>query len=329
MQNKNKNRKSSLADFIRYHDDKMNGKERNAFERELQKDPFAKDASEGLSSIASHEASEDIADLQKQLKKRTAKRQRLFSYRIAASVAVLMVISSIFIIKERNRSTEKIASVIDQVKPVDIPESVPITEPAAKGQLSEQPVRISEKKRERSVDLQNNPESGKASISTENNRIAAYQKIDSIPEIELKQADENLRSEQIAAVSPAPTAGKRSELREVVVTGYGAIKDESGKEDIPAGYVPPQPADGKSGFDKYIRENMQRPDTTSSGQRVVVLNFIVHTDGSVDSIKIIRSPGKQFSDEAIRLLRSGPAWKPAQDNGKIIEDRVRVRIIFK
>ena len=83
-------------------------------------------------------------------------------------------------------------------------------------------------------------------------------------------------------------------------------------------------------FDKYIRENLQWPDTLYSGQKaIVVLGFPVPTDGSIDSIKIIRSPGKPFSDEAIRLLRSGPSWQPAVDNGQIIEDQVRLRIVFK
>ena len=65
---------------------------------------------------------------------------------------------------------------------------------------------------------------------------------------------------------------------------------------------------------------------TKGGSR---LSFSVHTDGSIDSIKIIRSPGKIFSDEAIRLLRSGPSWQPAEENGQIIEDQVRLRIVFK
>jgi len=77
MQEKNKNKKGSKTDFIRYHNDKMKSAERNAFEKELQKDPFAEEASEGFNLITPEEVSGDIADLQKQLKKRVGKRERI------------------------------------------------------------------------------------------------------------------------------------------------------------------------------------------------------------------------------------------------------------
>jgi TonB family protein len=62
---------------------------------------------------------------------------------------------------------------------------------------------------------------------------------------------------------------------------------------------------------------------------VVVLNFRVDTEGKIDSIRIIRSPNKNFSDEAIRLIKEGPGWKPAEENGKTINDEVRIRIVFR
>jgi TonB family protein len=87
---------------------------------------------------------------------------------------------------------------------------------------------------------------------------------------------------------------------------------------------------GRADFDKYIQDNLKRPDMATSGQRVVVvLNFIVDTNGKIDSLKVIRSPGKIFSDEAMRLIREGPVWKPAEQNGKAISDEVRIRIVFK
>jgi protein TonB len=62
---------------------------------------------------------------------------------------------------------------------------------------------------------------------------------------------------------------------------------------------------------------------------VVVVSFLVQTDGSIDSIRIVKSPGKSFSDEAIRILKSGPKWKPAEDNGRQVEDIVKLRLVFK
>ena len=73
MRDRNKNKKNALLILSGIIDDKMTGRERNAFERELQKDPFAEEASEGFASVTPEEVSEDIADLQKQLKRRVEK----------------------------------------------------------------------------------------------------------------------------------------------------------------------------------------------------------------------------------------------------------------
>jgi outer membrane biosynthesis protein TonB len=121
-----------------------------------------------------------------------------------------------------------------------------------------------------------------------------------------------------------------SALSEVVVTGYGVRRADSYSEDVSSDHTTPQPVDGKSKFDKYIRNNIHRPDSLTTGQRVVVvLSFLVHKDGSLDSIRIIRSPGRSYSDEAIRLLESGPAWIPAKDGGKPVDEEVRLRVVFK
>ena len=110
----------------------------------------------------------------------------------------------------------------------------------------------------------------------------------------------------------------------------GASKTVSGTETEATGFTPPKPVNGMADFQKYIENNIVRPDGATSGQRVVVvLGFQVDKTGKIDSIKVIRSPGKSFSDEAIRLLREGPAWRPAERDGKPTADDVRVRIVFK
>jgi hypothetical protein len=329
MGKKNKYKHGSLSGIIRYTDKRMNGEERNALEKELQKDHFSNEALEGLSTITSQEALKDVSNLQNQLKKRVVDRQQYIFYRIAASVAVLITISSIFIIVEINKP-KQLASDISRAEPAEIAESRPISPPAGRMEPSEQPVRSLEKKSVRARDKNNKSEAKEVLIRTENHPTAGYQHKDSISEVEVRPQEENLKPEQIAAVSQASAGAQKSELSKEAVSDYDAMKAVSKKKDIPSGYLPPQPVGGRSDFNKYIRENLQMPDTVYSGKNaIVVLVFSVHTDGSIDSIKIIRSPGRIFADEAIRLLRSGPSWQPAKDNGQIIEDQVRLSIVFK
>jgi len=62
---------------------------------------------------------------------------------------------------------------------------------------------------------------------------------------------------------------------------------------------------------------------------VVVMNFTVGYDGKPTQVMVLKSPGKAFSDEAIRLLVEGPDWRPAEMDGLKIDQATRIRIVFK
>jgi hypothetical protein len=130
-------------------------------------------------------------------------------------------------------------------------------------------------------------------------------------------------------------------LDEVVVVGYGiqkkseitgAISDKINVQDKYASdqYLSAEPVNGLPALNKYIENNLVKPDIFKKGQRVVVVvNFKVKTDGTLDSFRIIKTGGQLYSEEAIRLIKEGPGWKPATENGKAVEEEVRVRIVFK
>ena len=138
----------------------------------------------------------------------------------------------------------------------------------------------------------------------------------------------------ITADSQALVSLGKSEIIEadvIIVESERERKSASiANKDAPEEYIPPLPAAGKEAYNRYIRENLVRPDNSTAGQRVVVvLSFLVRSDGTPDSIRIVKSPDKLFSDEAIRVIKSGPKWKPAEDKGKLVEDRVTLNIIFQ
>ncbi len=340
-----------MSDFVHYQRDEMTGEERNSFEKKLQKDSFAEEAAEGFSLLSPEEISRDLIDLQKQIKSRTVKRQRFMVYRIAASVAVLMVISTLLIVINRNKTSKQLAinSVQSEKKQI-IKEQPPLKQIQAEAP-PEIPAGPSEKKSGKTVSRQLKMEKTKNVVPVDNKNIAEAQNKDSISEIRTEVFQQSFTDKDIAPAAGALARVKTPEskafevkrdsqvqvrpdssisaLSEVVVVGYGTKRAESEKEDLSTGYAPPSPVNGKSNFDKYIKENLHRPDTITAGQRaVVVVSFLVRINGSIDSIRIVKSPGKIFSDEAIRLIKSGPSWKPAEDNGRPIEDEVRIRIVF-
>jgi TonB family protein len=315
MKEKRKNNKSDLSEFLRYVRGEMTKREEHAFQRKLQKDPFAEEASEGLEEIDPRLAEKDIQQLSKQLKKRTTKKQKVMWYRIAASVAVLMILSSIFIIVNKRKPYEQIA-----YSPVPAPEKE---------------IRAaSEQKEATQIAEMEKP----APASPEKSKKVT--EAIPIPDSEAVEKEEIREDTVSAGIQDAVVAAKAEEpanmiIEERAMAAKSALAKEINyneyqKADSVAGYTPPGPVNGRVDFDRYINENIRRPDTTASGQSVaVVLNFVVSAEGKIDSIRVIRSPGNIFSDEAIRLIKEGPAWKPAEKNGKVITDEVTIRIVFQ
>jgi hypothetical protein len=119
-------------------------------------------------------------------------------------------------------------------------------------------------------------------------------------------------------------------LNEVVVIGYGTSRKNSSKADEYGKLESPEPYGGKEAFTKYIRENTIFPEVEETiVKAVIILSFTIGKAGNPENISVIRSPGKAFSDEAIRLLTSGPMWKPGNISKNKKEDQVRIKIILR
>ena len=78
---------------------------------------------------------------------------------------------------------------------------------------------------------------------------------------------------------------------------------------------------GMDDFYKYIAKNYKVPAeiTKNKLKGKIFMSFIVETDGSLSNIKTIKDMGFGTGDEAIRILKNSPKWKP----GKIDDKPVR------
>jgi TonB family protein len=362
MQEKDKNGTDQLSDFIRYHGNKMTDRERNAFERSLQKDTFTEEASEGYNKTDGLLAEKDISELRKRLNKRTSAHKKILRYRIAVSVAVLMILTSVFIIEERRKPSENIAQTPESPAVKETPVLQELKQRPEAAGIKDQAPAVSDKSKKVLHEIQksegiseksiliggkvissedNQPIPG-ASITVKGTNKSTITNTDGYFSVDTKEAADSIlvayfigmESKEFKAVEDTGLEIKLdpsvSAMSETIVVGYGVKGAGEEQEDVMKGYTPPRPVKGKAAFDKYIRDHIRRPDSITAGQRVVVvLGFIVEENGKIDSISIVRSPGKLFSDEAIRLIREGPAWKPADKNGESISDEVRIRIVFK
>lgn len=305
MKGKNKNIKTDLSGFIRYRNGEMTGSESNDFERELQKNDFLEEAQEGLESLPAFGLEKDLSLLGRRLKNRTKRKRAHIIYRIAASIAVLMIVSSVFIVLEKNKREAPVTFTEEEPAPLTIARSEPLTQ--QKQTLTEE----KNENIERSKNASSVPEAAEKQDMPAENPIMKNEQ--EPPQPEPKSAEAPAISEQRYAAADETVSAVRS-------ARAGGIAYQN--------YKPAEPETGKVAYENYIDENIRRPD--SSRQRaVVVTGFTVKTDGSIDSIKILRSPGIPFSREAIRLIKSGPHWKPALRNGIPVDDSVSLKIMFK
>ena len=124
-------------------------------------------------------------------------------------------------------------------------------------------------------------------------------------------------------------------LSEVAVVGYGTQRRRDVTGAVSAVSIeeisPTKPVDGMRSFRRYIRQNrLYTSQAREAGiEGAVVVDFYVEPDSTLSNFQIRKSLGYGLDEEAIRLLKEGPKWKPATSGTKTIRHKASVKIPFK
>jgi TonB family protein len=88
---------------------------------------------------------------------------------------------------------------------------------------------------------------------------------------------------------------------------------------------------GQMAMIKYLNEKIVYPESAKDQgiQGKVIVNFIVHEDGNITSVKAIKSLNKECDAEAIRVISNMPKWKAGMQNGKPVKTQMNLPINFK
>lgn len=81
--------------------------------------------------------------------------------------------------------------------------------------------------------------------------------------------------------------------------------------------VLPEFPGGHKAFGEYFSKNYKYPNVKGLKGRVFV-EFVIEKDGSIGDIKVLRDLGYGTGEEAIRVLKESPLWKPGMQEGKLI-----------
>ena len=84
--------------------------------------------------------------------------------------------------------------------------------------------------------------------------------------------------------------------------------------------VLPEFPGGWPGLGQFILKNLKYPESAikSQTQGKVFVSFIVWSDGSVGEVKIKQGIGHGCDEEAMRVVKMMPKWKPGEKGGKVV-----------
>ena len=87
---------------------------------------------------------------------------------------------------------------------------------------------------------------------------------------------------------------------------------------------------GDAAMKAYIESNTVYPASSKENgvEGIVTVGFIVMPDGSLTQVKPVKMIDPDLEREAVRVVKSMPAWLPAEKNGTPIEAPSQVDVPF-
>lgn len=110
------------------------------------------------------------------------------------------------------------------------------------------------------------------------------------------------------SAAPMPSDSKVTKTSETAATDNDKVYDVV--------ELKPEFPGGEKALLDYLRANLRYPEGQENKQGRVVVRFVITKTGEVGDVTILRSLGKPFDDEAVRVVKSLPPFTPGMLNGK-------------
>lgn len=96
--------------------------------------------------------------------------------------------------------------------------------------------------------------------------------------------------------------------------------------------IPAEFPGGTEAWKKYLERNLdaQKPasEGAPAGKYTVIVSFIVDKEGNISDVQAENDPRYGTKEEAVRIIKKGPKWKPAVQNGRNVIYRHRQSVTF-
>ena len=120
-------------------------------------------------------------------------------------------------------------------------------------------------------------------------------------------------------------------IEQVIESDIGEIEEEDTEEIFVIVEESPVPIGGMRAFYQYVNDNVKYPvqALAMNIEGKVFIQFVVGKDGYLTDITVIRGIGGGCDEEAIRIVKGAPGWKPGKQRGKPVKVKMVLPITFK
>ena len=139
-----------------------------------------------------------------------------------------------------------------------------------------------------------------------------------------------------AAIGPETLNGKEGAVNLPPTSGNGSgngstAAQSTGTDILPIAEVSPEPLGGAAAWSRFLQKNLRYPVIARENgvQGKVIVSFVVEKDGHLSDIKVIRGIGSGCDEEAVRVLKLAPAWKPGMQNGQPVRVQYTIPMNFQ
>ena len=112
---------------------------------------------------------------------------------------------------------------------------------------------------------------------------------------------------------------------------FEEVEEEVAEEIFTIVEDPASPDGGMQAFYQFVQKKMKYP---SQARRMgiegrVFVEFVVDKDGSLVDVKAIKGIGAGCDEEAVRVIKMHPNWKPGKQRGKPVKQKIVLPINFQ
>ena len=135
------------------------------------------------------------------------------------------------------------------------------------------------------------------------------------------------------AISTKTIAGDPNGIDPNLVQGGGVVAAAPTNQIYRSVEQMPEFPGGEDALAEFLRNHIRYPAIAreNSIQGTVFLQFVVGRDGSISDVKVLNNPllGGGCEEEAIRVVKSMPKWRPGRQNGQAVLVYFNLPIRFK